>query len=173
MPFAAQPSLAGPTLTLQPLVAADFEPLLAAASDPLIWAQHPEPTRHKRAAFEVFFAKALASGGALTVRDGTTGEVLGSSRYYDWEEAAQSITIGYTFLVRSRWGGSSNGELKRLMLEHAFHQAKRVWFHIGADNLRSRRAIEKIGGVLDHTDKVRHGDVELDYCFYRIDAPAR
>lgn len=173
MPFAAQPSLAGPTLLLRPLVAADFEPLLAAASDPLIWAQHPEPTRHERSVFEGFFAKALASGGALTVRDGATDEVLGSSRYYDWDEAGRSITIGYTFLVRSRWGGAANGELKRLMLDHAFRQARRVWFHIGAGNLRSRRALEKIGGVLDHTDKVRHGDVEHDYCFYRIDAPGR
>ncbi len=170
MPFNAQPTLIGPTLAIRPLAADDFEPLYVAASDPLIWTQHPEPTRHERSVFRNFFAEALASCGALTVRDRVTHEVLGSSRYYGWDETARSIVIGYTFLIRRIWGGAANGELKRLMLKHAFPEAQSAWFHISANNLRSRRAIEKIGGVLDHTDTVRRGEVEHDYCFYRIDA---
>lgn len=171
--FDAQPTLAGPTLTLGPLVADDYDPLFLAASDPLIWTQHPEPRRYEPGVFQGFFAKALASGGALIVHHRATGEVVGSSRYYNWDAHERSIVIGYTFLVRRLWGGNSNGELKRLMLEHAFHQAQRVWFHIGADNPRSRRAIEKIGAVLNRTDKVLRDGVEHEYCYYRIDVPAR
>ncbi len=57
------PTLAGATITLRPLRADDLEPLHAAASDPLIWAQHPDPARHLRPVFEKnFFAGALAGG---------------------------------------------------------------------------------------------------------------
>ncbi|WP_336511600.1 hypothetical protein [Candidatus Accumulibacter phosphatis] len=63
--FALQPTLIGETIFLRPLQAGDFEPLYAAASDPAIWEQHPEPLRYQRAVFAGFFASALASGGAL------------------------------------------------------------------------------------------------------------
>ena len=37
--------------------------------------------------------------------------------------------------------------MKRLMLQHAFRFVKTVIFLIGPQNLRSQRAIEKIGGI--------------------------
>ena len=46
------------------------------------------------------------------------------------------------------WGGPTNRALKTLMLEHAFRSVDRVIFHVGAGNLRSRKAMEKLGGVL-------------------------
>ena len=49
---------------------------------------------------------------------------------------------------RPYWGGTYNGEMKRLMLRHAFTFVDHVVFLIGPENWRSRRAIEKIGGVL-------------------------
>jgi RimJ/RimL family protein N-acetyltransferase len=83
------------------------------------------------------------------------------------------VAIGFTFLVRSHWGGRTNRELKRLMLEHAFRQAAVVWFHIGSNNVRSRKAIEKIGGVFSHEEaKEIHGTTKL-HAFYRIDGPGR
>ena len=57
------------------------------------------------------------------------------------------IEIGWTFLARRCWGGHYNGEMKRLMLEHAFQTVDRVIFVIGPENWRSRRAVEKIGAV--------------------------
>ena len=91
-----QPTLIGETILLRPLLADDFEPLYAAASDPMIWEQHPEPLRYQRAVFAGFFASALASGGALVVIDKPSDTVIGSSRYYDWNPDAQEVTIGYT-----------------------------------------------------------------------------
>ncbi len=102
-----------------------------------------------------------------------SGEVLGSSRYYDVDAAQRELAIGYTFLARSRWGGAINAELKQLMLDHAFGWARRAWFHVGADNMRSRKAMEKIGAVLTHkTLREDSNGVLIDYVVYAIDAQA-
>jgi RimJ/RimL family protein N-acetyltransferase len=142
-----QPVLEGPRLRLRPLKAADFDELYAAASDPLIWEQHPAPNRHERKVFEEFFDRALKSRGALAVIDKATGQIVGTSRYYDLE-GRDSVCIGFTFLTRAYWGGDYNRELKFTMLDHAFFAVRRVLFHVGPNNLRSRRALEKIGAKL-------------------------
>jgi len=74
--------------------------------------------------------------------------MVGSSRYYDLAPEKSEIIIGYTFLSRALWGGSFNRELKALMLDHAFRFVSAVVFHVGEHNIRSRKAMEKIGGVL-------------------------
>jgi len=169
--FDAQPTLRGDTLSLRPLAAADFDALYSVASDPSIWTLHPEPLRYQRAVFEKFFEAARQSRSALVATDAVSGEVLGSSRYYDWNAAAREVAIGYTFLARSRWGGAANLEMKRLMLGHAFRWAVTVWFHVGSHNLRSRRAMEKIGGILERQERRELNGVAHDYVIYRIDAP--
>lgn len=115
-----QPVLHGPTLTLRPLQPDDFEALYAVASDPLLWEQHPEPTRWQRDVFRAVFDGGIASKGAFAVIERATSTMIGSSRYYDWNPEAREIAIGYTFLARSHWGGRTNGELKKLMLDHIF-----------------------------------------------------
>lgn len=137
-------------LILRPLVEEDFESLYAVASDPLIWEQHPEPERCQRPVFERWFAVAMASGGALVALDARSGKFVGSSRYYEWEPDKREIAIGFTFLARNLWGGPANGEMKRLMLDHAFRWVGKVWLHIDKDNWRSRKAAEKIGAVYSH-----------------------
>jgi RimJ/RimL family protein N-acetyltransferase len=168
-----QPHLQGPTLTLRPLLESDFEALYQAASDPLIWEQHPQSTRYQRKVFEGFFASALESKGALLVSDARTGEVLGSSRYYESDPQHRSIAIGFTFLIRSHWGGASNRELKHLMLRHVFAWVDTVWFHIGKDNWRSRKAMEKLGGHLSHEGDYSFNGNTAAYAFYRIDREGR
>jgi len=142
-----QPVLYGPRLHLRPLKAADFDALYAAASDPLIWEQHPAPDRHERKIFEQFFNRGLQSRGALVVLDKATQKIIGTSRYYDLE-GRDSVCIGFTFLTRDYWGGSYNRELKFAMLDHAFVYVRRALFHVGEKNLRSRKAMEKIGAKL-------------------------
>lgn len=167
--FPLQPTLVGETLLLRPLADDDFERLYAVAADPLIWEQHPEPTRHRRDVFEGFFANALASGGAFLVIEKATGAVAGSSRFYDWIPGERAVTIGYTFLARRLWGGPANREMKRLMLDHAFRFADTVWFTVGKSNLRSRRAMEKIGGVLARETTSETGGIVRHSVWYRID----
>jgi RimJ/RimL family protein N-acetyltransferase len=147
MPFDLQPILKGKLLELRPLRAEDFDELYAVARDPLIWEQHPNSDRYKEDVFREFFRVAMESGGALIAVDMKDGRVIGSSRFYEYNPAESEIEIGWTFLARSHWGGKYNGEMKRLMLEHAFQFVKNVVFLIGPQNVRSQKAVERIGGV--------------------------
>lgn len=144
-----QPTLEGERLLLRPLREDDWAALFAVSSDPLVWELHPAHDRWKEPVFRAFFADALAGGGALVVIDRQDGTIVGSSRFQAHDPAgAGSVEIGWTFLARSHWGGQFNRELKRLMLAHALHHVARVDFRVGENNLRSRRAMEKIGGRL-------------------------
>jgi len=147
MSFALQPVLKGELLELRPLRAADFASLYAVASDPLIWELHPARDRYKDEVFREFFREAMESGGALIAMDLKDGAVIGSSRFYGFNPEQSEIEIGWTFLARSHWGGNYNREMKRLMLRHAFRFVENVVFLVGPGNLRSQRAVEKIGGV--------------------------
>jgi N-acetyltransferase len=142
-----QPVLNGQLLELRPLQPEDFSELYAVASDPLIWEQHPHNNRYQEDVFRKFFDDALASGGALIVIDSETGRVIGSSRYAGYDKDKSQVEIGWTFLARSHWGGAYNGEMKRLMLDHAFTFVHNVIFVIGTQNFRSQKAVEKLGAV--------------------------
>jgi N-acetyltransferase len=146
--FDLQPVLTGKLLKLRPMQPDDFAPLFAAASDPEIWAQHPSSDRWKQEVFKGYFDSGLASGGALVILDAQTGEIIGSSRFYGFDESASEIEIGWTFLATRYWGGLYNRELKDLMLGHAFKYVDHVLFYVGPHNKRSRRAVEKLGAVL-------------------------
>ena len=146
-PIDRQPTLVGDLLELRPLTADDYSGLYGVASDPLIWEQHPERHRYEEPTFRVFFEDALGSGGALVAIDRATGRIIGSSRFHGYDADGSVIEIGWSFLAREYWGGRYNGEMKRLMLEHAFQSVERVIFVIGPENRRSQRAVEKIGGM--------------------------
>jgi RimJ/RimL family protein N-acetyltransferase len=148
MSFDLQPTLKGALLELRPLRAEDFHDLFAVASDPLIWEQHPNKDRYKEDVFQVFFRDALESGRALVAIDSSSARIIGSSRFHGYDQEKSEIEIGWTFLARSHWGGIYNREMKQLMLRHAFGFVDSVIFVVGTRNLRSQRAVEKIGGVL-------------------------
>jgi len=160
-PHLWQPTLSGPSLVASPLREDDFEPLFRAAGDPGIWALHPVRDRYTREKFDIYFRTGLASRGALVVRDLVSGEVLGSSRFVGHDTERRTIEIGYTFLVRSAWGTGKNRELKDLMLGYAFEHVDLVELFVGSQNLRSRRAVEKLGAELLRTvvEKEPEGDM--------------
>ena len=149
MSFDSQPTLIGALVTLRPLRPDDYRELYAVAADPLIWEQHADKNRHEDAGFRNFFSESLASRGALLVTDADTRRVIGSSRFFGYREEASEIENGWTFLARSHWGGKYNAELKQLMLRHAFRVVDSVVFFISPENIRSQRAVEKIGGILE------------------------
>jgi len=170
MPFELQPSMENRWIRLEPLLAGDFDALYAVAADPLIWEQHPNKNRWQREVFATYFQGAIESGGAFRVIDSATGALIGSSRYYDLDGAQRVVAIGYTFIARSHWGRQYNRALKTLMLEHAFRFVDRVIFHVGAGNLRSRKAMEKLGGVLiGETDMSYYGEQSNQNVIYKID----
>jgi|SRR5277367_3206166 len=147
MSFDLQPILNSKLLGLRPLRAKDFDELYAVASDPLMWEQHPSRDRYQPEVFKTFYSESMESGGALIATDSKDGKVIGSSRYNQYEEEKSEIEIGWSFLARAYWGGMYNREMKRLMLEHAFKFVNSVVFLVGPQNLRSQKAMEKIGGI--------------------------
>ncbi len=148
MEFDLQPTyLKNDSIFLQPLHANDFEALYKVASDPLIWEQHPNKNRYQREVFEVFFEGAILSKGAFMVYYINNKALIGSSRFYDYNKAKNSVTIGYTFIARAYWGKWYNKALKGIMLNYAFKHVNTVLFYIGSNNIRSQKAIQKIGAV--------------------------
>ncbi|MBC7506540.1 MAG: GNAT family N-acetyltransferase [Sandarakinorhabdus sp.] len=165
-----QPTLASPAVSLRPLAPDDWPALYAVASDPLIWAVHPAHDRWQKPVFRAFFAAALASGGALVAIDPATGAIIGSSRFDTGRAGPGEVEIGWTFLARSHWGGPTNAAMKALMIAHAVQHFDRVIFLIGESNIRSRRALEKIGGTLtDREDVTILAGVAVRHVIYAID----
>ncbi|MES2764437.1 MAG: GNAT family N-acetyltransferase [Bacteroidota bacterium] len=159
-----QPLLKNNLISLKPLRETDFEALYAVASDPLIWEQHPDKLRHTRDGFKKYFNSGIASGGAFLICDAASGDIIGCTRYYDHDPAKKQIAIGWTFLAKKYWGGVYNTALKTLMIDYAFTFADTVVFDIGENNMRSRKAVEKLGGIF-----IKHED---DWVRYAIEKEA-
>ncbi len=168
MNFDLQPQhLQNTHIKLIPLQETDFDILYEVASDPLVWEQHPNKLRYQKEIFQNFFEGAMQSKGAFLIREAATNEVMGSSRFYDYDAQHHSVLIGYTFIGRKFWGGGYNKALKTLMLDYAFEYVDKVYFHIGALNYRSQKAIEKIGAVkIDEFEVEYFGeDSKLNYIY--------
>ena len=145
MNFSIQPTLENDIVSLVPLEKHDFEELFEVASDPKVWEQHPNKERYQREIFQNFFTGALESKGALLIIDNETEEVLGSTRFYDFNEENKSILIGYTFYGTKSWGKNINASVKKLMLDYIFQFVDTVIFHVGKNNIRSLKAMTKLG----------------------------
>jgi RimJ/RimL family protein N-acetyltransferase len=166
-----QPVLGDERVLLRPLRADDWDALFAVASDPLIWAQHPAHDRWQEPVFRAFFEDALAQGGALLAIDAKSGAVIGSSRYQGLAEAdGGSVEIGWTFLARRYWGGTFNHAMKRLMLAHALASVAECRFLVGETNIRSRRALERIGAKLTdrREERIMAGGAVIPHLTYAI-----
>ncbi len=166
-----EPTLIGKTITLRPLLQEDFAGLYEAASDRLIWEQHPDSLRYQREVFQRNFFSSAITNGALAVVENASNRIIGSSRYYQWNPENKEIAIGYTFLTRKYWGTGTNFEMKQLMLTHAFKSARTVWFHIGKNNLRSCRAVEKLGATYSHEVESIANEKPFLQCHYKLTAP--
>ena len=171
--FERQPILENAEMQLRPLQETDFEILFSVASDRLVWEQHPNKNRYQREVFLTFFEGAIKSGGAFLILKKATGEVMGSTRFYEVDDTSSSVAIGYTFYGRKFWGGKYNPLAKTLMLNHAFNFVEKVYFHIGANNIRSQKAIEKLGAKKVEEKRIAyHGEennLNFIYLIQRVD----
>lgn len=168
MPFDLQPTfLQDDLIKLIPLQETDFDKLFEVASNPKVWEQHPNPNRYKRDVFTTYFKGAMASKGAFLILDANTNKTVGCSRYYDYNDVDNAVLIGYTFIGTPYWGSGYNKAVKKLMLDYAFRFVDKVYFHIGAFNIRSQKAIEKIGAVkVDEFEVEYYGeDSKLNFVY--------
>jgi len=154
-------------LILYPLQEADEELLYEVAADPRIWEQHPNKDRWKREVFATFFDGAIKSESAFKIIDKTTGRIIGSTRFYEYDQNAGSIFIGYTFYAVHYWGKGINRAVKTMMLDYIFQFVDHVYFHIGAENIRSQIAIGRIGAEKVAEEEVKYfgEEAKLNYVY--------
>ena len=130
----------------------DFDLLYNIGKNKNIWEQHPESDRWKREKFNIFFNNGIKNiFGLYGIYDKSKNTIVGSTRYYSYSKKNNSIKIGFTFLTPEYWGTDTNLQIKTLMLGYAFNYVENIYFDIGKNNIRSRKAIEKIGATL-HLD---------------------
>lgn len=167
--FNLQPEILEDDITkLVPLKETDFESLFKVASDPLIWEQHPVKNRYKIEVFKPFFDAALNSKSAFLILDKNTNEIIGNTRYYDYNPEKSSIAIGFTFIGRKFWGGIYNQSNKKLLIDYAFQYVDSVIFHIGADNIRSQKAVSKLGAIKIGEMNVNNNGVDLPHFEFEL-----
>lgn len=127
----------------------DFEKLYLVAKDPKIWEQHPENDRWKKSKFSLFFKNGLSNEfGLLIVFDKRDNNFIGSTRFYGYDINNSAIRVGFTFISKEYWGTTVNFHIKKMMLDYAFNFVHNIFFDIGVNNIRSRKAVEKIGARL-------------------------
>ena len=167
-----QATLENENVKLVPLNPNDFEELFSVASDPKIWEQHPNKDRYQREVFEKFFQGAIESKGAFKIMDKSSNEAAGSTRFYDYNPKENSIFIGYTFYATKFWGSKLNPQVKKLMLDYIFQFVDKVNFHVGKDNIRSQKAMEKLGAKkVDEVNVAYFGEPEKLNVVFEIDKP--
>lgn len=85
---------------------------------------------------------------SFVMRDVQTDEVMGMTRYYKLDAAHKRVSIGYTWYTPAYWGRVHNKECKLLLLQYAFETMgfQRVEFEVAHQNVRSQKAVQKIGG---------------------------
>jgi RimJ/RimL family protein N-acetyltransferase len=152
------PVLRGRLVRLEPLAIEHAAGYLAAAGtgeegyDVFRWLGEPLPKSVDDARASIAAALAARARGerlAYAQLDAATGEVAGTSSYYDIGPAVRTIAIGYTWLGKRWWRTGHNTESKLLMLTHAFETlgAARVVWHTDIYNERSQAAIERLGAT--------------------------
>ena len=124
----------------------EFNDLYAIAKDPKIWEQHPENDRWKKEKFSIFFKNGIENKfGIYKIIDKKKNRLIGSSRFYSFDQRDKAIRLGFTFIITEYWGTTTNFRIKKLMIDHAFKYVNKIYFDIGENNIRSRRAVEKLG----------------------------
>ena len=163
--WAAPVTLRGRHVQLEPLGTAHADGLRAATHDGALWqtwyANVPSPD-----SVDAYIESALAmqdDGKALAfaVRD-ASGDVVGSTRYYDLDPGVPRLSIGYTWYAGRAQRTGLNTEAKLLLLEHAFETLKcvAVAFETSWFNHASRNAIARLGARQDGVlrSHKRHAD---------------
>lgn len=149
--------LADRTITLLPITKEHIQEMRKLSSDTDVWTWYTEDLTNPDA-LENWMTKRLEETGrgekmTYTVQLNDTNEIIGASSYghIDWVE--KGIEIGWTWLGKKYIGSGINKNMKHLMLQHAFENMgiERLELRTDEQNIRSRRAMEKIGAHHDGT----------------------
>jgi len=131
-----------------------FKELYIVGNNPVIWEQHLDSDRWKLDNFRKYIDGGLNNKeGSYTIIDKKINEIIGTTRYYSFNQEELSVKIGYTFISNKYWGTHMNYQIKKLMLDYIFQFLDKVYFDIWKTNYRSQKSIEKLGGKKLSLDK--------------------
>ncbi len=160
-------TLSNDLVKLIPMIKNDYEWVFAAASDPEIWAQHPDTTRYTPVGFTRYFQKLIDTDIPYLILDAKTEQVIGATSFYQYDRHEKSVAIGYTFLGKKYWGGEYNQSIKNLMMDFAFEKLDKVIFHVASENIRSQMALGKIGAIKEKEEEDENGKVKFTYSIFK------
>ena len=177
-PWITHPTiLHGESVELLPLQREYFEELYAVAADPKLWEFIPMNSS-VRETFDIVYNAALVerergSQYPFVVYHKPTKKLIGSTRFLDILPKDKKLEIGYTWITREYWGTGINFECKLLLLTHCFDVlgVRRVQIKTDENNLRSRKAIEKIGGHFEgilRKDKVKENGLSRNSAYFSV-----
>ena len=160
-------TLSGRYVRLEPLAYSHVPDLFAGGTDPAIWQYIPYPPVHTEADMRAWVDDLLARqarGNDLpfAVVHQATGRAIGATRYMDIQRANRAVEIGGTWYAPEHQRTAANTEAKLLLLTHAFETLGCIRVQLKTDerNVRSQRAIERIGAVKEGT--LRHSVIMPD-----------
>lgn len=169
--------LEGTTIELIPLEKEHLEELYTAAADKELWANIPSDCSDKELFYKNYeFALSERENGnqyPFVIRNKQTKRLIGSTRFFEIYPSDRKLEIGWTWITKEFWGTSVNLESKLLLLTYCFETLKtnRVQLKTKDDNFRSRKAIEKIGGVFEgilRKDKIQQDGSTRNAAYYSI-----
>src|SRR5579872_4805900 len=147
--------LRDPHVYLDFLSEAHREPLRALARDERIWEYTKrlllDDTYDRQ--FDKYFGESMAitneGGQCFAIHDVVRDTLIGMTRVYDVDYQVQKATIGFTWYTPAVWGKVHNKSCKWLLLQYLFDTVRmmRVDFKVAGQNIRSQKAVIKIGGV--------------------------
>jgi len=170
-------SLEGHGVRLEPLERKHEQGLEAAARDGKLWQlwYTSVPAPGETQAYIDAALQGQKDGQMLpwVVRDASSGEIVGSTRYHDIVAAADRVEIGYTWYAKRFQRSHVNTACKLLLFTHGFESVKCKVVGLRTDNFNfaSQRAIEALGakkdGVIRHHWPRRDGTVR-DTVMYSV-----
>ncbi|WP_018353601.1 bifunctional pyridoxamine 5'-phosphate oxidase family protein/GNAT family N-acetyltransferase [Longispora albida] len=145
--------LEGEKVRLEPLSPAHAQELFESSQDDDVWSwlSTPRPSTPDGMAAVIRAALTTADRVPWAQIDTATGRVIGTTSFYEIDEANRSLGIGYTWIGKPWWRSGVNSESKYLLLTRAFDDlgALRVTWHTDRMNTRSQAAIERLGATLE------------------------
>ncbi len=147
-------TLVGRFVRLEPLALEHAPELLEAGRDPEIWRYMPRgmPTELDEVRALIEEAQAAQRSGSqlpFAIVDASSQRAVGSTRYLDIRPEHRGLEIGWTWIATAHQRSPVNTECKLLLMRHAFEKLRALRVQLKTDglNLRSQRAIERLGAV--------------------------
>ncbi|NIK80236.1 RimJ/RimL family protein N-acetyltransferase [Paenibacillus castaneae] len=162
--------LEGERVVLMPLAEEHIEPLYECSRNPIIWTHYPIEISSIKD-METFVYKALDGRKEneqfpYAVFDKSLNKIIGTTRYLRISDVNRNLNIGSTWYTPEVWRTRVNTECKYLLLRFAFEQwaAVRVEIITTPDNMRSQKAIERLGALREGVFRKKYN--QRDYVIY-------